>query len=58
VSTVELLLLGALLVICLLAPWLGTDTSDDRSEKAHPVAGWFPPLHSHEGARDDELINH
>lgn len=40
----ELLLLGVLVGTCLLAPWLGADTSDDRSEKAHPETGWFPPL--------------
>ena len=38
------LLLVILLLVCLLAPWLGTDTSDDRSEKARPRAGWYPPL--------------
>jgi hypothetical protein len=41
---VELVLFGVLLAICALAPWLGTDTSDDRSEKARPETGWFPPL--------------
>lgn len=40
----ELVLFGVLLAASLLAPWLGTDTSDDRSEEAHPEAGWFPPL--------------
>lgn len=41
------LLLVVLFAICLLAPWLGTDTSDDRSEKAHPEAGWYPPVIPH-----------
>lgn len=40
----ELVLFGVLLAASLLAPWLGTDTSDDRSEGARPQAGWFPPL--------------
>jgi hypothetical protein len=33
-----------LLLISALAPWLGTDTSDDRSEKARPDQGWYPPI--------------
>lgn len=33
-----------LLLACVLAPWLGTDTSDARSEGSRPDAGWFPPL--------------
>ena len=33
-----------LLAVALLAPWLGADTSDGRSEEAHPAAGWYPPL--------------
>jgi flagellar basal body-associated protein FliL len=37
----------ALLLICVLAPWLGSDSSDARAESAHPVAGWFPPLSPH-----------
>ena len=40
-------LLIALLLICALTPWLGTDTSDARSEKARPAAGWFPTLRAH-----------
>jgi flagellar basal body-associated protein FliL len=36
-----------LLAMCCVAPFLGTDTSDDRSEKAHPVEGWYPPLSIH-----------
>lgn len=39
-----LLLLLILIVGCLVAPWLGTDTSDARSERARPPAGWFPTL--------------
>ena len=31
-----------LLVTCVAAPFLGTDTSDARSESAHPRQGWFP----------------
>jgi len=33
-----------LLLACVLAPWLGADTSDGRAESAHPETGWFPPL--------------
>jgi flagellar basal body-associated protein FliL len=44
VILVILVLFLFLLVMCAVAPWLGTDTSDDRSEKAHPVEGWYPPL--------------
>jgi hypothetical protein len=40
----ELILFGILISICVLAPWLGSDTSDDTSEEAHPASGWFPPL--------------
>lgn len=35
-----------LLLACVAAPWLGVDTSDSRSESAHPVQGWFPALTS------------
>jgi hypothetical protein len=31
-----------LLATSLAAPFLGTDTSDARSEAAHPEQGWFP----------------
>jgi hypothetical protein len=31
-----------LLVTCVAAPFLGADTSDARSEAAHPEQGWFP----------------
>jgi hypothetical protein len=33
-----------LLLTCLLAPVLGTDTSDARSERARPMNGWYPGL--------------
>lgn len=36
--------LALLLVASLVAPWLGVDTSDSRSESARPVQGWFPAL--------------
>jgi hypothetical protein len=36
-----------LLLLCALAPWLGTDTSDDLSENARPEQGWYPPLGIH-----------
>lgn len=31
-----------LVLACLVAPWLGVDTSDARAERAHPKQGWFP----------------
>jgi hypothetical protein len=31
-----------LLTICAVSPWLGTNTSDSRSESAHPDQGWYP----------------
>jgi len=31
-----------LLLMCVVAPWLGVDTSDARSQSAHPVEGWYP----------------
>lgn len=37
-------LLTVLFLTCLLAPWLGTDSSDARSEAAHPDQGWYPGL--------------
>lgn len=44
VITVLAVLLIVLLIAILLAPWLGADTSDSRSERSRPAAGWFPPL--------------
>jgi hypothetical protein len=35
-------LLVVLLLAVVLGPWLGTDTSDGRSEAARPEQGWFP----------------
>ena len=37
-------LLLVLLTACVLAPWLGVDTSDARSESVHPAQGWYPAL--------------
>jgi hypothetical protein len=31
-----------LLATCVAAPFFGADTSDARSEAAHPKQGWFP----------------
>ena len=36
-----------LLIACIAAPSLGVDTSDSRSESAHPAEGWFPALAPH-----------
>jgi hypothetical protein len=44
VIVVLVLLFLVLLVACLVAPWLGVDSGDARSERAHPDAGWFPTL--------------
>ncbi len=40
-------LLLVLLLLGALAPWLRTDTSDARSEKARPASGWYPNLRAH-----------
>jgi hypothetical protein len=44
VIDVIVVLFMILLLVCVLAPWLGADTSDGRAESAHPRSGWFPPL--------------
>ena len=36
------LLIAVLAAVAALAPLLGTDTSDARSESAHPDQGWYP----------------
>ncbi len=36
-----------LFIACIAAPFLGVDTSDSRSEGAHPAEGWFPALAPH-----------
>jgi hypothetical protein len=33
-----------LLLVCVLAPWFGTDTTDVRREQSRPSNGWFPPI--------------
>lgn len=40
-------LLLILFLICVLAPFLGRDTSDVSRERAHPESGWYPPLIPH-----------
>lgn len=37
-----LLLLLALVLLAVAAPFLGRDTSDARSDTARPNEGWFP----------------
>jgi len=37
-----LFFLAALLLLAVLAPLLGTDSSDARSEAAHDERGWWP----------------
>ena len=39
-----LVLLLVLVLAAVLAPWLGADTSDSRTEAARPEQGWFPLL--------------
>jgi hypothetical protein len=39
-----LFLVLVLLAVAALAPWLGTDTSDARSEAARPENGWWPGI--------------
>lgn len=39
-----LVLLILLLLVCAVAPWLGTDTSDSRSQEARPEMGWYPAI--------------
>jgi hypothetical protein len=46
ISVLAVLFIVLLLVIG-LGPWLGTDTSDSRSETAQPDNGWYPPLVGH-----------
>ena len=36
------LIVLAFAAVAALAPILGADTSDSRSEKAHPDQGWYP----------------
>lgn len=31
-----------LLTTCLLAPWLGVDSSDAVGERRRPLQGWYP----------------
>jgi hypothetical protein len=40
--TMFVVLLLVLLLVAVLAPWLGVDTSDGRAEAARPEHGWFP----------------
>ncbi len=37
-----LFFLGFTVLVAILAPWLGTDSSDARSEDARPERGWWP----------------
>ncbi len=39
-----LMFLLVFLAVAALAPWLGTDTSDARSESARPENGWWPGI--------------
>lgn len=41
-SMTILLLVVFMLVLAVLSPWLGTDTTSARSERAQPPNGWFP----------------
>ena len=44
---VPLLVTASLLALAVLAPWIGTDSSDARAEGARPHNGWWP---AHPGA--------
>jgi hypothetical protein len=46
-DTMFVVLLLVLLLAGVLAPWLGPDTSDGRSEAARPEQGWFPLITRH-----------
>lgn len=37
-----LLFLAFVLLVAVISPWLGTDTTDSRSEGARPENGWWP----------------
>lgn len=39
-----LFFLAVLLLVAVAAPFLGTDSSDARSEDARPSQGWFPAV--------------
>jgi len=41
---VVLFLLLPLLIVCAIAPWLGTDSRDSQREPARSTRGWYPPL--------------
>jgi len=41
---IALFFLVVLVLVAVAAPFLGTDTSDARSEEARPAQGWFPGL--------------
>jgi hypothetical protein len=46
-----LLVLLAFVLVAVAAPFLGTDSSDARSEGARPAQGWFP-------AEDRDVSSH
>ena len=37
-----LIVLAVLLLVAVLAPWFGTDSSDARAEDARTERGWWP----------------
>jgi hypothetical protein len=41
---IALFFLVVLVLVAVAAPFLGTDTTDARSEDARPAQGWFPGL--------------
>jgi hypothetical protein len=47
VIAVVTVLLLILFLVCVLAPFLGRDTSDVRHERARPESGWYPPIVPH-----------
>lgn len=41
-SMAILVFMAFVLLLAVLSPWLGTDSSDAKSERSRPVNGWWP----------------
>ncbi len=46
-TMITLLFVVFMIALAVLSPWLGTDSSAARSERAQPENGWFPALPQH-----------
>jgi hypothetical protein len=42
ITMAPLLITASLLALAVLAPWIGSDSSDARAESARPHHGWWP----------------